>query len=490
MIAVVTLAATAALLLALGIGRGSGSHAAGADKVGGLPGPLVLRLAVSDNANQPESRLASYFAAQVAKLSHGDLQVQVTFEAAGSNSPNVEVRTVGLVRDGRFDLGWIGARAWDRLGVTSFRALQAPFLISNYALLDRVVKAPLAQKMLDGLGREHVVGLALIPGLLRHPAGVRRPLVALPDFAGARVRDQPSEASDALLQALGATPVHVGNASVGREIAAGRLDGSEISLLNAPPGSIVTANVSLFPKTMTLFAAERPFAALDEAQRHVLRAAANQTLHHNADFPIREALAFEGVLARRYCRGPGRVALATESELTVLRRAARPVYAMLDRDPQTRSFIAEIRRTKASLPPPPQIVVPGSCRGQTRLPRVPAASASTLNGTYHRRLTAAGARAVGEASGSKDQYPLVLTAVLRDGTWIDGSSEPPSVGTYTVAGNEIVLDLDGDVMRFTYTRDSDGTLHLRPVLPMDRGDQWVMAGAPWQRVGPPRSSLP
>jgi hypothetical protein len=41
------------------------------------------------------------------------------------------------------------------------------------------------------------------------------------------------------------------------------------------------------------------------------------------------------------------------------------------------------------------------------------------------------------------------------------------------------------VKRFTFSRDPDGTLHLRAIPPMDPGDEWIMAGAPWKRVGPP-----
>jgi hypothetical protein len=114
-----------------------------------------------------------------------------------------------------------------------------------------------------------------------------------------------------------------------------------------------------------------------------------------------------------------------------------------------------------------------------------------LNGTYHRVLTAAAARAVGPpATGPGNTFPLVITAVLRDGKWMANSDQPPEVGTYTVNGNQLGFRLGSDVMRFTFLRDPNGTLHLRPILPMDRGDSFVMAGAPWLRVGPPTTKIP
>ena len=486
--AAVGLIAVAALTLTVAACNGSGGGKA--DKVAGSGGPRVLRLAVSDSADQPESSLARYFARQAASLSGGKLRVHVVFEAAGVTAPDVEVRTVALVRDGRYELGWIGARAWDQLGVTSFRALQAPFLISNYALLDEVVKSALARQMLGGLKDQHVVGLALIPGLLRHPVGIRRPIVSLPDFAGTRIRDQPSATSDAVLQALGATPVHVGNSSVGQEVSRGRVDGVEASLANAPVDAIVAANVTLFPKTLTLFAGDRALAGLDPSEQRTVKEAARRTLLYAATYPVRQALAFDGVLARRYCKGPGRIVLATGLQLDELERAARPVYAMLSRDPETRAYIARIRRLRASLPPPTPVVVPKSCLTARAASKPPDGSPSILNGTYHRLLTASAARAVGAAAGPPEQYPLVITAVLRDGTWIENSNDPPGRGSYTVAATRVTFDLGGNITSFTYTRDADGTLRLRPILPMDRGRSVGWPVAPWRLVGPPTPSLP
>jgi TRAP-type C4-dicarboxylate transport system substrate-binding protein len=479
--------ALAAGLAALCAGCGAGAGSAVPDKAGGAGGPVVLSLAASDGSYVAESRLATYFADQVARLSGGKLRVEVTFAAAGNDAADVEARTIELVRSGRFDLGWVAARAWDEVGVRSFQALQAPFLITSYPLLDRVLTSPLARSMLAGLDGRGVVGLALVPGLLRHPIGIERPLVSLADFAGARVRDLPSKTTDAMLRALGAVPVHVGNTAMAHV----RVDGEELSIANAPIDGIVTANVAFFPKVMTLFAGKRVFAGLSAAQRHILRAAAERTVKHNASFPVRTALAFEGVLARGYCLVPGRVVLATAQELSTLVRASRPVYAQMDRDLRTRAQIARIRALKASIPSPPPIVVPSGCLGPKTLGLGAQRSPGILNGTYHRLLTAAAARAFGPpATDPGDTYPQVITTVLRDGRWTANSDQPPDVGTYGVSGNEVVFRLGRDVMRFTFSRDPDGTLHLRAIPPMNRGDEFVMASAPWIRVGPPTGRIP
>ena len=191
----------------------------------------------------PDTPNVEFFASQVRALSRGTLRVHVIPQAAGDAVPDTEERIARMVRDGKLDLGWIGARAWDELGVSSFQALQAPFLITSYPLLDRVTTSPLATRMLAGLARQHVIGLALVPELLRHPAGFRHPLSSLADFDGARIRALPSRAGDALLRALGATPVHESNRAFATDR---RSDGEEtsfgrVAVVGAPSA---TANVA------------------------------------------------------------------------------------------------------------------------------------------------------------------------------------------------------------------------------------------------------
>jgi hypothetical protein len=89
-----------------------------------------------------------------------------------------------------------------------------------------------------------------------------------------------------------------------------------------------------------------------------------------------------------------------------------------------------------------------------------------------------------------DSFPLIVTAILRRGTWRmvgpDGDR-----GTFTIRGNRIRFDWPrvASVLVFRFTRDRNGTLHLKPVLPMDPGDQFVWAYKPWQRIGPPTQTV-
>jgi TRAP-type C4-dicarboxylate transport system substrate-binding protein len=467
-----TLILVAASIAGCGPGRG--------DKAGGSSAPAVLRLAAADDAEQPDARLVRYFAARVAELSGGSLEVRVTWDAGGSGSAH-EQRIVRLVHDGRFELGWVGARAWDRLGVKSFQALQAPFLVTDQALLGRIATGPVAARMLAGLDARGFVGLALAPDRLRYPFGARHPLASPDDFAGAHLRVQPSRATEALIRALGATPVHVSGDDVGKAVAAGDVDGAEASLgtNSANEGeTFLAANVVLFAKALTLFAGGDAFQRLDEERRATVREAAAQTVAYVRAHPVSEA-----ALMREFCEGGRAVTavMATPGDLTALERAAEPVYAELERDPGTKASIRAIRELKAATPPAPAAAGSPGCGREAVRTRGPELSPSELNGTYRWRLTKAGA----VASGVPDDpdIGMVVEMTLNDGRWHGGDAS----GTYRIVGDRIVIEWPAEALTntFTFERRAGGDLDLDPVLPMDPGDQFNTASETWRRVGPP-----
>jgi TRAP-type C4-dicarboxylate transport system substrate-binding protein len=480
----------AAALLAMAVagsftsGCSLGGGQGAADKAGGSDAPVVLRLAYSykPREGQPDEPMMRYFGGRVAKLSDGTLRTRLVFNAAGDETPGIEAQVARMVRSGQFDLGWVATRAWDQLGIKSFQALQAPFLITDSGLLGRIVTGSMADELLSGLQRRRLVGLAIVPELLRHPVGRRHKLVSVGDFAGAEVHDIPSHATDALLAALGATPVHLSGLAQGGEL--GRIDGEEVSLARARGGWTATANVVFFGKANSLFANPAALARLTEEQRAVLRTAARQTARHFA-----AALPSERALARAYCSA-GRIAFATPRQIKGLRRAAQPVYEQLERDPQTRSLIARIRRLKRALPTPPA-ATPEPCEqverrsAANRRPRSP----SSFDGTYRWRLTAEGAREAG--TPNDPDIGSVNTMTLRDGKWLLGTDEHYS-GPFKVRGNRLIFDWpsEGTVLTLSFKRVHGGSLDVEPVLPMDRGDQFVWASALWRRVGPPVRTTP
>ena len=488
----------AALAVAVLTGCAMSHRVRGADKAGGSDAPLVLRLGDVDTEDDPNTTpVLEYFGNQVAKLSGGRLRVRVIYDAAGHERPDVEAKVARKVRNGSFDLGWIGAAAWDELGTTSFQALHAPFLVTDDVLLDRVSTGLVARDMLSGLREAGVRGLAVIPESLRNPVGLRQPLVSLGSFRGARLIVTPSRTTDAALRALGATPVHrLGKADLD-VMSRGQADGRVESLVGYLGPDIVTGNVSIFPALHTLFANPASLRALTDAERAELEQAASRTLAHVVAMrrPAQTAIA-------RFCSGGraasatggGRVVLASRAELAALVRATRPVYSELERDPRTKRLISQIQALKRSLPPAPALRVPRGCS-------LPPASGPTggtgpqatskLDGTYRWVLTKADAIRSGQ---NPDQPGIgaVTTMTLRALKWQSGEGPDAAAGTYAVTGNRIVFNWpsENSVLIFTFSRDRDGTLHLGPALSVERGDRFFWSSEPWRRIGPAVRDIP
>jgi TRAP-type transport system periplasmic protein len=486
------------LITALILGVISGCSTGGdgdADKAGGSDAPKVLRLAAANDAEQPDAPFARYFARRVSALSDGSVRVRVVWDAAGQDSPGYELGIARLVHDGDFELGWMGARAWDRMGITSFQALQAPFLVTDHDLLGRITTGPIAARMLEGLDGHGFVGLGLVPEHLRYAFGAKSALASPDDFAGARVRVPPSGATDALMRALGATPVHISGDDVADAVANGEIDGAEASLgtNSSDEGELhLTANLPLFPKTLTLFAGEGAYDRLDEDQREVIREAAQQTAAYAAAHAPSES-----ALVRDFCREspPFSAIAASPSDIAALKTAAQPVYTQLERDPDTKATIAAIRALKAGSPAahassPPVVCEPepSTVSGRERSP-------SAVNGTYHWRVTEAGANAAAEAVGGtplKEDLSVVGKMTLRDGRWLLGDDDSPEddSGTYRIVGNNLVFDWGGVTLTFEFARERDGDIRLKPLPSMNVGDAVVWAGGPWRRVGPPVREIP
>jgi TRAP-type transport system periplasmic protein len=112
-------ALTAAALVAVAVGcAGSGGDKAG----GAVSGrPMVLTLESEDHLSLSG---ATEFAAAVKELSGGSMRIKLV-PARRSLEVMFEKGVVDDVRTGKAQLGIVGVRVWDTIGVTSFRALLA-----------------------------------------------------------------------------------------------------------------------------------------------------------------------------------------------------------------------------------------------------------------------------------------------------------------------------------------------------------------------------
>ena len=264
---------------------------------------------------------------------------------------------------------------------TSFDALHAPLLVDNLALEERVLQSPLADRMLAGLKPLGIVALGILPGPMRKPLG-RSPLVRPADYRGKTLAISRSSIAAQTLRAL-AAKAH----AIGRRPFLEGVDGIEQQVASIDvigtdkDAKYLTANVNLWPGSQVVFMSKPAFAALEDAQRRALAAAASSALPAMIAFQRGD----QSFSAGNLCRRGLKFLSATDADLADLRRAVQPVYDRLARDAQTRSAIEQIRqmRTGAAAIADAPACSPASAQAETRTERTP------IDGVYRQHTTAA-----------------------------------------------------------------------------------------------------
>ncbi|MEA2607407.1 MAG: hypothetical protein QOI00_2164, partial [Chloroflexota bacterium] len=218
------------------------------------------------------------FANSLKKLSSGTIDVTVTGNWRPDDMSN-EADLVKEVAAGKAELGYIGARGFDTVGVNSFAGLQAPMLIDSLDLEAKVLATDWAKKLLDGPRSVGVVGLGYVQGELRQPLGITRDLAQVSDFQGARIGARPSHVTEMTMKALGATIVPTPAASVDLS----GLDGMEMGMPGVAGNHYdqgaksFTGNLVFWARPNVIFANAKWFDALTADQQGLLRAAAAGT---------------------------------------------------------------------------------------------------------------------------------------------------------------------------------------------------------------------
>jgi TRAP-type C4-dicarboxylate transport system substrate-binding protein len=335
-----TLLTAVAVALVASACSGSGS---GVDKAGGIRTEQPVVLTLANHEDGPEDVM--YWIEEVQRRSGGSLRIQVQNQWRDQEFA-YDKGTVADVQAGKVQLAKVAARAYDTVGLDSFQALLAPFLIDNQTLEQRVLESELAGRMLAGTGRRGLVGLAVLPTDLRKPLGLSRPLVAVKDYRGARIGVREGELAKATFATLGATPVgYVPGGPLsdldGVELGLGTIRGNEYDQQAA-----VTANVTFWPRTVTVVMNRRAFESLTPSQRDALQQAGSSVVARQLAFRQGE----EGRDRELLCRQGLRFVRASDQELAALRRAVQPVYRQLERNAVTRSLLQQIRMMKHQTP--------------------------------------------------------------------------------------------------------------------------------------------
>jgi TRAP-type C4-dicarboxylate transport system substrate-binding protein len=314
------------------------------DKAGSrVAKPVVLTLAAHDDDEGYEA-----FAAAVKRLSGGAMRIRIAgnWRVTGDRRElDYERGMVNDVRSGKVAMGIFGVRVWDTLGVRSFQALLAPFLVDSLVLEGRALRSPLVPRALAAVRRDGVVGIALLPGRLRRPLGITRLLVAPNDYRGAKIAIRLGAVAAATFRALGSRPAP----EVPVDFTG--FDGAEIDPLTITENGWdqgvrgLTANVAFWPKPQTIVMNRQVFDALTPEQRRILAEAGREALAPELAQIAREQRLGISIL----CGDDGfRFVNATSAQVAALRKSVQPVYDRIERNPLTRRWIAQIVRERTA----------------------------------------------------------------------------------------------------------------------------------------------
>jgi TRAP-type C4-dicarboxylate transport system substrate-binding protein len=469
--------AAAVLVAALAL-AGCGGH----DKAGGTPatGTVTIEVAMRDGS----PHLISAYANAVARIAEAPTRIEPRTHWR-TQEPDSEALTIADVRSGRLDFALVSARALDTLGVQSFAPMLAPFAIDSLETEQRVLASDLADRALSPVARIGVVGVAVLPGDLRHPLGLTRPLLRPEDFDGAFIGVRASALAKRTFEQLGATVVF----SSGDDLAG--FDGIESDLrsiegVRADEGAASLApDLALWPRVLVLVANRHAWERLSPARRDALREAGRAALPESiASLRADDADAYD-VLCRR-----GRVsfARATPAEVDALRRELAPVSRGLDR-----AAVAEIARLRAAAGEPP---VHPACRPPGRANPGPV---TPVDGVWRFDSDAADARAahVADEDLTPENWGHHVLAFSRGRFAITQEDREACTwvyGTYRVRGHRVTWDVvdggghgpqnatnrPGEHFDYDWSRFKD-TLRLVGVP----GAVWApnFNVKPWRRIG-------
>jgi TRAP-type C4-dicarboxylate transport system substrate-binding protein len=298
----------------------------------------VLRLAnpyAGTNGIEP----VMFFARTLEDATDGEIAVKL-LNSWRRGDVSEETSLLTDVARGRAELGWAGTRAFGKLGVHSLDPLQAPFLISSYEAEAAVCAGGVGREMLEPLQQVGLEGIAVLAGELRKPFGLRRPLLDVSDYVGARIRTHASVVGEQTFRLLGAVPILLATDQMERidRHAVDGMDNHCEALASWGYSGTLTMNANLWPRTVALVMSAAAAQRLGTDERHAVREAGARS----ADFAASRLVEQEEVDKQALVGTAVRCVWADEQQLAELRERVAPVYDELRRDGSTGRLLARV----------------------------------------------------------------------------------------------------------------------------------------------------
>lgn len=311
--------------------------------------------------NHPYGRAVNAFVEEV-----NAADVGLTLTGQPSN-PTPEPDLIDQLSGGSVEMATISSAVWDTKDVTAFQALQAPFLVDNYALEREVLNGEIGASMIEQANQQarNIQVLAIHEGGLRKPLGRDKAFTKPADFRGATIRSVQSQVLATGLRALGANPDPLPLPEVYQALQSGTVDGMEANfgLIAGQQyyevARFVTGNVNFWPFPTVLAMNKDVWDSLTAEQQEALTTAAG-----NIDDTSLDIVSSPSDLPQQLVNCGLRIVTASDADREALTRAGQRAIPQLPAE--TQELVRQIQEVKDNLPagaaPPPLPTEPtGEC---------------------------------------------------------------------------------------------------------------------------------
>ncbi len=208
--------------------------------------------------------------------------------------------------------------------VREFQLFDMPYLIRDYAHLDKVARSPVIAELVEASRGRNFRLLSLYSSGIRHVMS-RTPVASLEDLRGRKVRVQQNPAHVAAFQAFGANATPLAYGELYGALQVGVVDGAEAAYTNYVGQKFYEvakhwARVGWLALTAPVILSERRFQALPADIRQAVQQAAEDSATFERNLVVEGEAALHQIVVANG-------ATITDPDKAAFRRAAEPLYA-------------------------------------------------------------------------------------------------------------------------------------------------------------------
>ncbi|CAH0355799.1 TRAP transporter substrate-binding protein [Aquabacterium sp. CECT 9606] len=192
--------------------------------------PIVIKFSHVVAMDTPKGKAATFFAKRAEELTKGRVKVEV-YPNSQLYKDKEELEALQL---GSVQMLAPSLSKFAPLGVKEFEVFDLPFIFDDYADLHRVTEGPVGKGLLAKLETRGITGLAYWDNGFK-VFSANKPLKAVADYKGTKMRIQSSKVLDAEMRALGALPQVLAFSETYQALQTGVVDGTE-----NPPSNLYT----------------------------------------------------------------------------------------------------------------------------------------------------------------------------------------------------------------------------------------------------------